>query len=171
MSAETTVLDRLLRDFEAEVANTRRLLEALPEDRFDWKPHERSWTLGALAGHVAEAAGWADAMLEDDFDFAAVARDYQPFVPKDRADLLEHHDKGVASFLETFRGRDDAFMDATWTMRNGDAIFLSMPRDAAVRATILHHVIHHRGQLTVYLRLLDVKVPSTYGPSADSAPI
>lgn len=165
-----TIAETLIADFDEEVVTTRRVLAAIPDQHLDWKPHEKSMSLGQLAGHICEAPGWTRSMIEPEFDFAAVARDYTPFVPKSREALLATFAEKIASFHETFSGRDDAFMTANWRMKNGDVVFLSAPREKAVRQTVVHHMIHHRGQLTVYLRLLDIPVPSTYGPSADEQP-
>jgi uncharacterized damage-inducible protein DinB len=159
----------LVNDFAHEAALTRKLLAAVPEDRLGWKPHDKSMTLGALAGHLAETPGWCGAMLEPEFDFAASGADWKPFVPASRKELLDKHDHSAQGFAPLFADRDDAFMRQTWTMRNGATVMLSEPRDAAARMFAIHHSIHHRGQLTVYLRLLGVPVPSTYGPSADDA--
>lgn len=166
-----SIAESVVRDFNHEADFSRRLLEAVPEDKLDWQPHEKSMTLGALAGHVAEAPSWINAMGTDSFDMADAGGDdgdYVPFVPSDRAALmsaLEENAKGFAEFLD---GRDDDFMSSTWTMSAGGKEMLSMPRDAAIRSILIHHISHHRGQLTVYLRLLGVEVPPTYGPTADT---
>ena len=157
----------LLADFDKEIANTRRMLEAIPDGRWDWKPHAKSMALGQLAGHVAEMLGWTEGMLGGDLDFAALGSSYRPFVATGRKELMETFEKGAARLLAALSGRSDAALRETWTMRKGPQVLMSMPRHAAVRANGLHHVIHHRGQLTVYLRLLGVPVPPTYGPTAD----
>jgi len=162
-----TIGEALVADFRNEVEGTRKVLEAVPEDRLDWQPHEKSMSLGQLAGHIAEAPGWVHAMLEDEMDFEAAMGDYKPFVGQDRAGLLQTWDTSTAGFEAALAGRDDAFFERTWTMRNGDAVLMSMVRRWAIRSTVIHHVVHHRGQLTVYLRLLGVAVPQTYGPTAD----
>ena len=161
-----TQAENLIADFAAEVANTRKLLEALPEDKFDWKPHEKSMTLGALAGHVAEMPDWLPAMMEAGMDFAKL-EGYQPFVPATRAELLEKFEAGVAAFAAPLGGRDDEFMGSEWTMSMGDKVLMQGPRGKIAREILIHHLVHHRGQLTVYLRLLDIPVPATYGGSAD----
>lgn len=157
----------LVEDFRDEAAATRRYLERVPEDRFDWKPHEKSMSLAQLAGHLAEAPGWIAGMAEDEFDMASLDEGYAPFVPGNRAELLEALEKNVAVFEQVVADRDDAFLSADWTMRHGDAVLLSAPRHQAIRRTGIHHWIHHRGQLSVYLRELGVDVPPTYGPTAD----
>ena len=155
----------LVTDFQSESANTRRVLDAFPEGRADWKPHEKSMSLGRLAGHVAELPGFVPAVLGGDYDFAA--GDYKPFLATTRAELLRVFEQHVQGFEKALAGRDDAFLSATWTLRFQGKVLMSLPRHMAIRTTAIHHVIHHRGQLTVYLRLLGVPVPPTYGPTAD----
>jgi uncharacterized damage-inducible protein DinB len=157
----------LLAELEAESAATRRLLERVPADRLTWKPHEKSMTLGQLASHIAEAPCWVLSMVQPVFDFGAVAADYKPFAPADGDELLQGFDKNVEELTAVLSGKDDAFMREVWTMKNGDKVLMSAPREAAIRNVTLSHIIHHRGQLTVYLRLLDVPVPPTFGPTAD----
>lgn len=162
-----TLSQALIADFKEEAANTRKVLAAVPDDRFDWKPHAKSMSLGQLAGHLAEMPIWVRSMMEAELDFAAAAGDYKPFLPQDKAALLTAFDKNAKILEKTLDGKDDAFMKATWTMRAGDKVLMQAPRHAAIRSTAIHHAIHHRGQLTVFLRLLDVPVPGTYGPTAD----
>jgi uncharacterized damage-inducible protein DinB len=159
----------LIADFDKEAALTRKVLAAVPEDRLAWKPHDKSMTLGGLAGHIAETPGWCGAMLEPDFDMAAGMTDWKPFQPATRKELLDAFDRNARAFAPLFADRDDAFMQETWTMRNGATVMISEPRHAVARMIAIHHSIHHRGQLTVYLRLLGVPVPGTYGPTADEA--
>jgi len=161
-----TVGEALIDDFRNEAGMTRAVLEAVPEGRLDWQPHEKSMSLGQLAGHIAETPGWVNAMLEDELDFGATP-DHQPYVATDRAGLLDAFDRSAAGFEAALAGRDDDFFAATWTMRKGDTVLMSMVRGWAIRSTAIHHLVHHRGQLTVYLRLLGVGVPQTYGPTAD----
>lgn len=161
------ICDGLIADFNHEANNTRKVLEAVPEDRLDWQPHEKSMSLGQLASHIAESPSWVHSMMEPELDFAAAGGDYQPFVASNRAELLDTFDQNVDGFVKTLSGRDDDFLSAKWTMRQGEKVLMSLPRQAAIRSTAVHHIIHHRGQLTVYLRLLGVAVPQTYGPTAD----
>lgn len=156
----------LVADFKNESSNTRKVLEAVPEDRHDWKPHEKSMSLGRLAGHIAELPSLVPAVMDRELDFAAEI--YKPFIPTNRADLLRVFEQHVNGFEKAVAGRDDDFLSATWTLRYGQKVLMSLPRHAAIRTTAIHHVIHHRGQLTVYLRLLGVPVPPTYGPTADN---
>lgn len=163
-----TIAEAILRDFDVEAEYSRAVLDAVPDDRLAWKPHEKSMSLGELAGHVAEAPMWVQSMLEDHFDLAdAGGGDYRPFVPAGRDELLAALEENATIFREALDGRDDEFMQATWTMSSNGETVMTQPRDAAIRSIMLHHVSHHRGQLTVYLRLLGVAVPQTYGPTAD----
>ncbi len=159
----------LLGEFEHETANTRKALERVPEDRFDWAPHAKSMKLGRLAQHLAEIPGWAkDTIDRDFFDVAPEGKSFAPEPVRTRAEILALFDKNVAAGRKALAGAtDDAQMMKPWTLKaNGKAIF-SLPRVQTLRGFVMNHMIHHRGQLTVYLRLNDVPVPSIYGPSAD----
>ncbi|MCX7013682.1 MAG: damage-inducible protein DinB [Candidatus Sumerlaeota bacterium] len=163
-----TISQGLIAGFLSEVPATRRVLEAVPEKRLDYKPHEKSMTLGRLAGHVAEIPRLASWFKMNELDFAAPAGwSFKPFTPANRADLLRFLEEQIASFEPALKDKDDAFLSAIWTLRRGEKVLLSLPREAAIRSMVTHHLIHHRGQLTVYLRLLGAPVPSTYGPTAD----
>lgn len=157
----------LIRDLESEAKKTRAMLALVPESRLEWKPHAKSMTLTALASHLAENPAWISSMLEDEMDFANLG-DYRPFEAKSRKELLDGFDKNVRAGLDALRGRSDAFFATTWTMRNGEKVLMSASKHEAIRGTAIHHWIHHRGQLSVYLRLLDVPLPQTYGPTADN---
>jgi uncharacterized damage-inducible protein DinB len=147
------------------MGTTRRLLERLPDDKLAWRPHDKSMSLGGLATHLSQIASWGGTILNDpSFDLAGAP----PNVAEQtsRAAIL-------ASFDDT-RARTRAWMDKTdgeynslWTLKRGEQQVFSVPRVAAFRNFVLHHIIHHRGQLSVYLRLNDVPVPAIYGPSAD----
>ena len=162
-----TISEGLVEDFRDEAASTRKYLERVPEERFDWKPHEKSMSLGQLAGHLAEAPGWIAGMVEDEFDMGSLEGNYVPFVPKSRAELLETLQENMAVFEQVVAGKDDEFLSKDWTMRQGDTVLLTSPRHMAIRRTGIHHWIHHRGQLGVYLRELGVDLPPIYGPTAD----
>ncbi|MBV9925355.1 MAG: DinB family protein [Acidobacteria bacterium] len=159
----------LAAELQQEAKTTRRILERVPEGSFDWKPHEKSMSLGRLAGHVAELPSLiAPALTQDELDFAT--GQYQPFAPSSTAELLERFDQTVGQALELLGGQTDESMGQEWRLGSGEQTFFKGPRAAAVRVLALNHVVHHRGQLSVYLRLLDVAVPSIYGPSADEGP-
>jgi uncharacterized damage-inducible protein DinB len=156
----------LAAELRQEAATTRRLLERVPEEKFSWKPHEKSMSLGRLAGHVAELpALLAPALTADEIDFAS--GDYKPFNASSVAELLEEFDTNISKGVELLKGAADERMSDTWRMRSGEKVMFELPRAAVVRGVVLNHIIHHRGQLAVYLRLLDVPLPSIYGPTAD----
>lgn len=157
----------LVDDFEAEAANTRRVLEAVPVEKLEFRPHAKSWTLAELAGHVAEGASFVHAVMEPEMDFARMDGEWKAFVPATKADLLAKCDEVTAAFRQLLDGREDDFLQETWTMRAGPQILWQCPRHVAVRTMGIHHTIHHRGQLEVYLRLCDAPLPPIYGPTAD----
>ena len=161
-----SLAEQITADFAAEAAHTRAMLDALPADRLAWKPHDKSMSAGQLAGHLAEMPDWLGAILEDEMDFAAMG-DYQPFVPASKAELLERFERGEGQVASALDGRDDAFLATTWRMKMGDKVLMEAPKGDVIRQILLHHGAHHRGQLSVYLRLMDVPVPRTYGPTAD----
>jgi len=156
-----------IKEFEQEAATTRRVLERVPTDKLDWAPHAKSMSLGKLAMHTAAApgmiSGWA---TQDAFEFSG---DPTPD-PASTADILAAHDAGVMLTKANLTKVGDAGLGAMWTASAGGKTLMTMPKSALVRAIVLNHWIHHRGQLSVYLRLLDVPVPSIYGPSADENP-
>ena len=153
-------------EFQLEAAATRKFLERFEEQHADWQPHEKSMTLSRLATHVVECPDWAFSILDsDNFDFGAT--DYQSPHWKTRAELLANHERIGAGFLERLEGRSDEFMRAPWRLLQNGQVLQETVRDAAVRGFILSHLIHHRGQLSVYYRLLAIAVPGPYGPSAD----
>ncbi len=159
----------LLPEFEMEMANTRKTLERVPDDKFGWKPHEKSMTLGRLAGHVAELPMWGSVTLQQDsFDVAPVGgQAAQPLQPQSRKELLEAFDKGVAQLRQALSSASDQDLMKPWSLlKNGETMF-SMPRIAVYRGFVMNHGIHHRAQLGVYLRMNNVPLPATYGPSAD----
>lgn len=164
------MIDLLVAELENDARATRRLLERVPEDRWDWKPHDKSMTLQRLAGHVAEIPGWGDQVLHHaglDFDDTA---DAQPFLPTRRDELLAQHDESLAAFRRAAEGVDDARLQEDWTLSKGGQVLMTLPRGLVVRNWVLNHLIHHRGQLTVYLRLLGVPLPPVYGNTADENP-
>jgi uncharacterized damage-inducible protein DinB len=156
----------LIAEMEHEAAVTRTCLERIPADKFDWKPHEKSMAFGRLASHVAEMFGWTPSTMDHgELDFSKM--DYKPFEPSTTEELVEFLDKHVAEAIATLKScADDRFME-NWTMRNGETVYFTMPKVAVMRSFIMNHIVHHRGQLSVYLRLNDIAVPSIYGPSAD----
>ena len=169
-SSTATSSGRLASAFLAELGNeakvTRTCLERVPADKFDWKPHEKSMAFGRLACHCAEMFGWTKETLKQDvLDFAN--SDFKPFEPKSTEELLAFFDERIAVAKNVLGETSDETFLTEWTMRNGEQVYFTMPKVAVMRTFVLNHIIHHRGQLSVYLRLNDIPVPSIYGPSAD----
>jgi uncharacterized damage-inducible protein DinB len=157
-------------DLENELATTRRVLERVADEHWDWKPHEKSKSLGDLATHVAEIPFLASLVLtRDEFDAAGADR-WPNGAPTNREQLLAAWDAATAAVSSAIGTVPADGWGNTWTLRAGDQVFLSMPRAAALRGLGISHLVHHRAQLTVYLRLLNIPVPSVYGPSADEGP-
>jgi uncharacterized damage-inducible protein DinB len=161
------MIDAYLAELDHESATSRRVLERVPEDRMGWKPHERSMTLGRLAGHVAELPVWAVSIVTMDVLDLASDHGMVAFNPTSREELLATFERRIAEFRAAAQGASDEHLRGHWKLAQGDKILLDMPRAVALRSFVMSHTIHHRGQLSVYLRLLDVPVPSIYGPSAD----
>jgi uncharacterized damage-inducible protein DinB len=160
--------DLLLMELEQESKTTRRVLERLPEDKLGWKPHERSMTAERLAMHVASIPGVVAAAVRPDVhDFYA---EPAPPVAQSRAEILEAFEKSLAEAKEMLAQFDDAALERVWTAKRGEQTLTTMPRGIAIRFIMLNHLCHHRGQLSVYLRMLGVPVPAIYGPSADENP-
>ncbi|MGQ0541989.1 MAG: DinB family protein [Blastocatellia bacterium] len=160
------IASALIAEMEQEAATARKCLERVPADKFDWKPHEKSMSFGKLASHIAEMFGWTPPTLQQpELDFAKM--DYKPFEPQTTEELVEYLDKNVAEALDTLRNTPDEVFMENWTMRNGEQIYFTMPKAVVMRSFVMNHIVHHRGQLSVYLRLNEIPVPSIYGPSAD----
>lgn len=161
-----STIDPILAELAHEMATTRRLLEKAPDAKFGWKPHERSMTLGRLAGHIAELPGWVGSIVDKPgFD---VGGDRTPFSPAGTAETLAAFDKHVALATQALKPLTDTALMETWRLTKQGQLILEMPRVGVVRTLLLNHLIHHRGQLSVYLRLLNVPLPSIYGPTADT---
>lgn len=165
--------DSLLPEFDHEMAVTRKTLERVPEDKPDWKPHEKSMTMARLAGHVAELPSFVTLALQNDsFNVrpAAGAPQRQPLLMSSRKQLLEAFDSNVAGLRNSLANASDETLMKSWSLLSGDKTIFTAPRIGVVRSFCLNHIIHHRAQLGVYLRLNNVPVPSVYGPSADENP-
>lgn len=151
-----------------EAATTRRCLERVPTELFTWKPHPKSYSFGELAGHITEIFGWAPAVLQmPELDFAKYP--YKLFMPDTTAHLLESFDANLKEALDALNNTPAEAFFENWSMRDGDNIFFTMPKMACMRGFIVNHFIHHRGQLTGYLRANDIPVPPIYGPTADES--
>jgi uncharacterized damage-inducible protein DinB len=155
----------LLPEFDEEMKNTRKLLECVPDGKFAYQPHPKSMTLGRLASHVAEIPSWTAFTL--DTELLELGPDFKPEIAASRAELLQKFDRGVAEARRKIAAATDQDWQKTWTFRYAGETIMSMPRSAVMRGTILNHLIHHRAQLGVFLRLNDVAIPGMYGPSAD----
>jgi uncharacterized damage-inducible protein DinB len=157
---------RLFPDLDTEFATTRRVLERVPDDRLDWRPHDKSMTLGRLASHLAELPRLASVVVTTP-EFAFDPTKFQATVLGSSAEMVATFDQLSASMREALHALSWEEMDHHWTMRVGDHVVVQGPRGAVLRQLGLSHMTHHRAQLGVYLRLLDVSVPRVYGPSAD----
>jgi uncharacterized damage-inducible protein DinB len=160
-----SLVDHLLPEFDHEMATTRKLLERVPVDRLSWKPHAKSFSLGQLAQHVANIPYWGQLTIEQsELDLAA----NPPLAElQSRGAILKLFEERVAATRKALLGRSDAEMMASWTLKQGDHTVFTMPKATVWRSFVMNHLVHHRGQLSVYLRQQDVPVPSMYGPSAD----
>jgi uncharacterized damage-inducible protein DinB len=158
-----SIRDSLLPEFEQEMATTRRLLERVPSDKGTWKPHPKSFALGHLAQLVAWMPGWvANTVRQTELNLSSAPR----YSFETTETLLAMFDTNVQEARQALTAADDAQFQVPWSLKHGDRVLFTAPRETVVR-THISHLIHHRGQLTVYLRLLDVPLPSIYGPTAD----
>jgi uncharacterized damage-inducible protein DinB len=159
----------ILPEFDQEMANTRKTLERIPDDKLDWKAHPKSHTIGWVGAHLAEIPGWVQVTLQNEtWDLNPVGGEpYQTPTATSRQQLLEIFDKNVAAAREALASTpDEAFMKE-WSLLSQGQTILTMPRTAVVRSLVINHTIHHRAALCVYLRLNDIPVPGMYGPSGD----
>ena len=164
-----TISETLLPEFDQEIGKTRTTLERCPEAKFGWKPHDKSFNMGGLANHIADMIGWAaDTIANDSFDVAPVGEaPHKVEVAASQKELLEKFDSNVVKARTAIAGASDEDLMKSWSLLAGGQPLFTMPRVVVLRSMIFNHVIHHRGQLTVYLRMNDVPVPALYGPSAD----
>lgn len=164
-----TIGQSMLPEFDQEMQNTRKTLERVPDEKWNWKPHEKSGTTGWLAAHIATMPGWVSVTINtQELDYAPVdGPSYQPPKIDNRKELLAEFDKGVAGARAALASVSDQEIMKGWKLLAGGKEVFTMPRVAAIRGMIFNHIIHHRAQLTVYYRLLGVPVPALYGPSAD----
>jgi uncharacterized damage-inducible protein DinB len=160
------IIDGMIREYEHEGAQTRKVLERVPEAHFGWKPHDKSMTLRELASHLSDIPSWVRPTIKQD-EFAFSMKDFVPFKAETTKQLLEHYDKNLSDALDAMPGTTDPDMMKTWKMTMDGQLIIEMPRVAVLRGMMMNHAIHHRAQLGVYLRLLDVPLPQLYGPTAD----
>ena len=157
--------DGLLMEFDHEMATTRKLLERIPVDKLTWKPHDKSMSLGGLCTHLGNIPNWAFTILNDaSFDLAAAPPNLQE--KTSRAEILDAFDEATKKTRAAMDKTDGEYL-APWALKRGGQEMFSMPRVAAFRTFVLYHIVHHRGQLSVYLRLNNIPVPAIYGPTAD----
>jgi len=165
------ISDALLPEFDQEMGKTRTTIERCPEAKFDWKPHEKSFSMGGLANHIVDMVGWAaDTIAHESFDVAPVGEaPHRIEAAASQRELLEKFDANVARARTAIAGASDEDLMQSWSLLAGGKPLFTMPRVVVLRSMIFNHVIHHRGQLTVYLRINDIPVPALYGPSADES--
>lgn len=155
-----------LAELKQESIGTRRILERVPTEHFAWKPHEKSFSLGHLASHVAQLLKWFDLIINrEGLNFAT--DNIKTIVSESSEELLHRFDEYLAEARTILENASDEVLNGTWTMQNGDHVYFTLPKKVVLRTWYFNHMIHHRGQLSVYLRLLDIPVPGLYGPSAD----
>ncbi len=162
-----SIAEQLLPEFDHEMGVTRRLLERVPEAWFEWKPQDKARSLGALVTHIIGIPGWIPQVVEKAHVEAGEAPPAPP--PASRAEVLSRFDQHVKAGRAALAGRTDAELLAPWTLRAQGKEIFTLPKAAALRGFVISHLIHHRGQLSVYLRMQNVPIPSIYGPSGDES--
>lgn len=161
-----TIAQSFLAELKHEANITRKMLERVPFDRITWQPHEKSMALLRLTQHIASLPLWIERIISnDEFNFMNLV--YNPPIPQKPQDLIEEYNKSIEKAEASLLNCSDEDLTKTWTLKRGDTVLFTLPKTVAVRNLALNHLVHHRGQLSVYLRLLDAPVPGAYGPSAD----
>lgn len=161
------LVDSILMEIDQEAQTTKRVLERVPEDKLGWRPHPKSFSLGQLALHIASTPGNVATALVPD---VKEVPDFSQPQPRSRQEVLETFSQSLESARGALQKMDDAYLASTWTLTKNGQVVMSIPRIGFIRTVLMNHLYHHRGQLSVYLRLLNVPVPSIYGPSADETP-
>ncbi len=159
--------ESILTELDQEAQTTKRVLDRIPDDKLAWKPHPKSFSLGQLALHIASVPGSVTAIVMQD---SVEAPNFTQPEPKSRQEVLDTFSRSLETAKGNLKKMDDARLASTWSLTRGGKVVMSAPRIGFLRSVLLNHVYHHRGQLSVYLRMLDVPVPSIYGPSADENP-
>jgi len=155
----------IIAELEHEAAGTRRVLNSLPEGNLGWRPHEKSYTISYLAQHITQLPVWVVMTIKhSELD---LSKGFDRKMAETKADILALFEEHLATAKEVLQNVTDEEMEEKWTLRNGDHVMFTLPRKIVLRYMVLNHIVHHRGQLTVYLRLLNIPVPGLYGPSAD----
>ena len=163
------ITEPLLNEFRQEIDTTRRVLERVPGNKLAWKPHAKSMTLGQLASHIASVPGAIARLVQQD-SFDVNQESFTPPQPENMHEVLESFEQSMSEAEKCLRTMTDEQASTNWSLVRGDQLLMNLPRVAFVRSIMMNHWYHHRGQLSVYLRLLDVPLPSIYGPSADEKP-
>jgi len=159
------IIKSLLKEMEQEANTTRKMLQRIPDDRYDWKPHAKSMTIRSLATHIAELPTWVPMVLNTtELDFAGSP--YNPVVINSTTALMEHFEKSLAVGKDAIEKATEEDLEPNWTLRNGEDIYSVSTKAEFIRLTYCQ-IVHHRAQMGVYLRLLDIPIPGSYGPSAD----
>ena len=158
--------DSLIAEIEQESKNTKKMIERVPEDKFDWQPHVKSMTVKALASHIATLSGMAGFVVKSDYLDFKEGKLKRPEI-NSKADLIKAVEESTRETIDALKSANDEDLNKSWVMRMGDYVILNAPKSAAIRTMCLNHLYHHRAQLGVYLRLLDIPIPGMYGPSAD----
>lgn len=162
------IAQTILPEFDLEMQATRSVLERVPTDELGWKPHDKSMTLVRLATHLARLPEWAEVTLaQDELDLASPEAQRRPEEPASAEEILSIFDESVSRARSKIAATSDEEFGRSWSLKTGEEVRFTAPRAAVLRRFVLNHMIHHRGQLTVFLRLLDVPVPQTFGPTAD----
>jgi uncharacterized damage-inducible protein DinB len=165
------IRDTLLPEFDHEAATTRKVLERVPEDKFGWKPHPKSWDAATLASHVANIPSWVGETLNrDSLDLAATDGPKPEPAATSRQELLDRFDRNIAAARAALAAAENEQFMQPWSLKNGEQTVFTLPKAAVIRSWVFNHSVHHRAQLAMYLRLNDVPVPAIYGPSADEQP-
>lgn len=164
------IIQSFIQELQQETQATRKLFSVIPDDKLTWKPHEKSMTLGQLAIHIASLPARISQIASGDSIDARNAR-FQPPQPESREEIVKTLESSIHDAAETLQQWDSSKASGVWRFTNGEKEIFAMPRSAVIRTILLNHLYHHRGQLTVYLRLLDVLLPITYGRSADTSPL
>jgi len=158
--------ESFINELKFESISARKMLERVPMDKADWKPHEKSMTLGRLASHVAEIPDWiVHTVTKDELNFNS--GEWNPVLFKDNKEMLDYFDKNVSEALNALAETDDAKMHTNWALKMDGNVLFEMPKVQVLRTWAFNHLVHHRAQLSVYLRLNNIALPGVYGPSAD----